>query len=333
MTELHGILIIDKPAGMTSADVVSRVKRALQVKRIGHTGTLDPMATGVLPLCLGEATKVAGYLLAEDKGYEGELELGVETDTLDAEGAVTARQPEAAAAVTEAALRQAMAGFLGPGEQIPPMYSALKRNGRRLHELARAGETVVRAPRPIIIHHLEMLRFSPPRARFSVLCSKGTYVRSLVHDIGRILGCGAHLTALRRTSSGAFALDRAIALDQVEQAAGDAVAHALISPGAALGHLPAATVPPARVRAVRDGQPLTWNDVAPVPAPAPGTTVRLLLPGGELLALATIEPGAPGEGPRAAGRLRYCRVFTYGLTNRPVSSNLSASRRPVACRE
>lgn len=328
MSELHGILVVDKPAGMTSADVVSRVKRALGVRRIGHTGTLDPMATGVLPLCLGEATKVAGYLLAEDKEYEGELLLGVETDTLDAEGAVTARDEAGAAAVSEERLRAVMAGFAGPGVQVPPMFSALKHKGRRLHELARAGQVVDREPRPIVIHRIELRAFTPPRAGFAVHCSKGTYVRSLVADIGRALGCGAHLTALRRTRSGAFTLAQSLPVDQIaqiarDQAAGqlarDSAALALVSPARALDHMPGATVPHALVDAVRNGQPLRWADVTADAPPAPDVTVRLLLPGGDLLALATAEPAG-------SGRLRYCRVFTYGLTKRPVSSNLSGSR-------
>lgn len=334
MSEIHGILVVDKPAGMTSADVVSRVKRALGVRRIGHTGTLDPMATGVLPLCLGEATKVAGYLLAEDKEYEGELLLGVETDTLDAEGAVTARDEAGAATVSEARLREVMAGFAGPGVQIPPMFSALKHKGRRLHELARAGQVVDREPRPIVIHRIELRAFTPPRASFVVHCSKGTYVRSLVADIGRALGCGAHLTALRRTRSGAFTLAQSLPMDQIDQiahdqqiardsaareAAGDSAARVLVSPARALDHMPGTTVPHALVDAVRNGQPLRWADVSADAPPAPEATVRLLLPCGELLALTTVEPGG-------SGRLRYCRVFTYGLTKRPVSSNLSGSR-------
>lgn len=327
MSELHGVIVIDKPQGMTSADVVHRVKQALGLDRVGHTGTLDPMATGVLPLCLGQATKIAGYLLAEDKAYEGELELGTETDTLDAQGKVVRTDLEAARAVTRERLCQAMAGHIGPGEQVPPMFSALKHKGKRLHELARAGQTVARDARPIVIHALELMGFEPPRARFHVHCSKGTYVRSLVADIGRELGCGAHLTALRRVRSGAFALDQAMELADITV---ENSRRRLISPAFALAHLPALTLPEALVEAVANGQHLTWTMMTRTagsepaaqgrdvpPRPEPGSLVRLLLPGGELLALARIHDDE---------RLRYERVFTYGLTKPPVSSNLPHPR-------
>lgn len=321
MSDRCGILVIDKPAGMTSAQVVQRVKRALRIKRVGHTGTLDPMATGVLPLCLAQATKIAGYLLAEDKAYEAELELGVETDTLDAQGQVTRRDPRAAAAVDEAGVRRVMAELVGPGEQIPPMYSALRHKGKRLYDLARAGQTVERPPRPVVIHELAPLDIALPRARFFVHCSKGTYVRSLAADIGQRLGCGAHLTALRRVRSGAFTLEQAVQLAEVEDSPGDILARAGIAPADALDHLPAVHVPGRLVRAVAAGQRLSWSRLAggraePAERPAGDTVHRLLLPGGELLALAVVG----GD-----GRLRYERVFTYNLTKRGGSSNLPRS--------
>ncbi len=327
---------------MTSARVVDAVKRALGLRRIGHTGTLDPMATGVLPLCLGEATKIAGYLLAEDKGYEAELLLGVETDTLDAEGAVTARDPAGAAAVTEAQVRQALAGFVGPGEQVPPMFSALKHRGRRLYDLARAGETVERPPRPIVIHELTLRTLALPRIGVFVHCSKGTYVRSLVADLGRALGCGAHLTALRRTRSGAFALDRALPLAELTI---EAAQRALVTPAEALAHVPALTVPPERIREVLSGKLLPWTAFGVDASPVADGPVRLVLGDGRLLALVTAgagEPGGDAEGRPdpsisvdsaasagqagcAPGALRYLRVFAYDLTNPAASSNLSAS--------
>ncbi|HWN70613.1 MAG TPA: tRNA pseudouridine(55) synthase TruB [Haliangium sp.] len=338
LTALDGVLVVDKPAGMTSAHVVARVKRALRARRIGHTGTLDPMATGVLPLCLGEATKIAGYLLAEDKAYEAELLLGVETDTLDAEGAVTARDPDGAAAVTEAAVREVMAGFVGPGVQVPPMFSALKHQGKRLHELARAGESVDRPPRPIVIHELTVRELALPRVRFFVHCSKGTYVRSLVADVGRALGCGAHLTALRRTRSGGFGLDRALDLAELGP---EAARRALIAPAEALAHVPAVTVPPERERDVATGKLLPWTALGLAGPPVADGPMRLVDAGGRLLALVTADPApipssiatsitaantasdlTPG---RASGSLRYLRVFTYDLTNRATSSNLSGS--------
>jgi tRNA pseudouridine55 synthase len=288
---LDGVLVIDKPAGLTSADVVARVKRALRGQassdRFGHTGTLDPMATGVLPIVVGEGTKVAAYLLADDKAYDGELELGLTTTTLDIEGEVTARAD--AGAVTEAALRAAMAAWLGDREQIPPMYSALKQNGKRLYDLARKGIDVEREARPIRIGRFELLDFTPPRARFVVECTKGTYVRSLVRDVGEVLGCGATLTALRRTRAGRFDLSQAIPLGELTPAA---AAPRIVPVGEAIAHLPAVPLDARTAIAVRHGKPL--------PAPADlSPPVRLVAPDGSLAALAEV----------AEGKFRYLRVF------------------------
>jgi tRNA pseudouridine55 synthase len=216
--ELGGVLVVDKPAGLTSAGVVGAVKRLLQCKRAGHTGTLDPLATGVLPICLGEATKAAGLLIADDKAYEAELELGATTDTLDAYGAILTEDRAAAAAVTADDVRAALLAFAGRSQQMPPMYSAIKQNNRRLYTLAREGQVVERESRAIEIHRLELLSFDLPRARIAVECSKGTFVRSLIDDLGRALGCGAHLTALRRTRCGPFALEHAVRLEDLPHA-------------------------------------------------------------------------------------------------------------------
>ncbi|RMH39416.1 MAG: tRNA pseudouridine(55) synthase TruB [Deltaproteobacteria bacterium] len=294
---MHGVAIIDKPAGMTSAEVVARVKRIAGVRRCGHTGTLDPMATGVLPVCLGEATKLAGYLTAEDKAYDGEMVLGVETDTLDREGRVV--RTADASGMTRAALERAMAQWVGEIDQIPPMYSAVKRDGRRLHELARAGEVVDRPPRRVRVDSFALRGFDPPRASFSVVCSKGTYVRSLVADVGAALGCGAHLAALRRTRAGRFGLDRAVPLAGLDAAA--LRAH-LIDPAEAVDRLRAVPVPADRVRHVRHGRP-PGEVVREI---GEGERIRLLTPEGALLAL--VEGSAAGP--------RYLRVFTYGLTAR-----------------
>lgn len=209
---MNGVLVVDKPAGVSSAGAVDRIKHALGVRRVGHGGTLDPLATGVLPVCLGAATKLAQYLLADDKAYEAEGLLGVETDTLDRTGTVTA---ERAVEVTREALLAAIAGRLGEQDQIPPMYSAIKQGGVRLYQRARAGEQVERAARRIRIERLDLLAFEPPRFRVAIACSKGTYVRSLIADLGHDVGAGAHLTELRRTRSGRFTLDQAIALERV----------------------------------------------------------------------------------------------------------------------
>jgi tRNA pseudouridine55 synthase len=250
----------------------------------------------VLLVCLGEATKIAGLLLGEDKAYEGELELGRETDTLDAEGQVVRQRPEEAARVQRGALSEAMARFVGRGEQVPPMYSAVRQGGRRLHELARAGQEVERAPRPVLIRRFDLLSFEPPRARFAVECSKGTYVRSLVADLGDALGCGAHLTALRRTRSGGFGLDRAIRLEDVNP---DAVAAPgrLVPPAEALAHLPQVTLTADQERAVANGKPMLWKDLSPLPAPA--DPVCLLTADRHLLALIDVNEG----------RVRYRRVL------------------------
>jgi len=210
---VNGVLVLDKPAGMSSASAVDAVKKRLGAQRAGHGGTLDPIATGVLPICLGEATKLAQYLLADDKGYEADLLLGVETDTLDRTGTVTATHP---VSVTREAVLAALAARTGAQDQIPPMYSAIKQGGVRLYHRARAGEEIEREPRRIRIDSLELLAFEPPHLRIAIACSKGTYVRSLIADLGRDLRCGAHMTELRRTRSGVFTLAMAHDLDRLD---------------------------------------------------------------------------------------------------------------------
>jgi tRNA pseudouridine55 synthase len=287
---LHGVLVVDKPGGMTSAHVVARVRRALGEKSIGHTGTLDPMATGVLPLVIGEGTKIAQFLLADDKQYEGELELGVVTDTLDVEGQVLARRDPAG--IDEGAVRAAMGRLTGELSQVPPAYSALKQDGVRAHERARAGLAVELAPRPVRVDRFALSDFAAPRARFVVDCSKGTYVRSLVRDLGEALGCGATLTALRRTRAGRFDLAQAISLEQV----GDPASRArVIPPAAALDHLPAWHLSATEAARVAQGQRLPLP-----PDSSPGQLFRMLAPGGALAALGQVGPD---------GRLLYLRVF------------------------
>ena len=298
---MNGVLVIDKPGGMTSHQVVADVSRRLGRLKAGHAGTLDPMATGVLLVCVGEGTKVAGVLLADDKGYEGELELGAETDTLDAEGQVVRERRAEAARVDRAALEAAMAARRGRSEQLPPMYSAVKVRGRRLHEAARAGQEVERAPRSIEIRRLDLLSFEPgpdgpPRARFRVECSKGTYVRSLVADLGEDLGCGAHLTALRRTRSGRFAIEQAIPLADVSP---ETAAAALVPLAEAVGHLPRTVLPAALVPAAATGKPMNWDEISGGQEPPGPEGMALLTPGGALLALAEVD----------GGRVRYRRVF------------------------
>jgi tRNA pseudouridine55 synthase len=241
---IHGVLVVDKPAGITSASVVEQVRRTLGLDRAGHGGTLDPIATGVLAVCVGSATKLAQFLLADDKAYEAEGVLGVETDTLDRTGRIVGQR---AASVTRDALLAVLAAHLGEQDQTPPMYSAIKQAGVRLHDRARAGEIVERAARRIRIDRLELLGFEPPRFRIAIACSKGTYVRSLVADIGSALGAGAHLAELRRTRSGRFTLDQAVTLDRLPEAK--------LIPLALATDLPRVIVPRALVRAVSSDRP------------------------------------------------------------------------------
>jgi tRNA pseudouridine55 synthase len=207
---LDGVLLLDKPVGLSSNDALIRAKRLYRVKKAGHTGTLDPLASGLLPLCFGEATKFSQDLLEADKTYEATMRLGIRTTTGDAEGeAVETRD----VTCDEAAVREAMTRFLGDIVQIPPMYSALKRDGKPLYEYARAGQTVEREGRNVTILALDMIACELPDVTFRVTCTKGTYVRTLAEDIGEALGCGAHLVMLRRTGVGALTLDHAVTLD------------------------------------------------------------------------------------------------------------------------
>jgi len=209
---VDGVLLLDKPSGMTSNDALQKARRLFSAAKAGHTGTLDPLATGLLPVCFGEATKFSSDLLDADKTYEADVLFGVTTDTGDAQGAVLEQR---AVAFDRAALDAVLERFRGPISQIPPMYSALKRDGKPLYELARQGIEVERAARAVTIHELALLSFEGERCRLRVCCSKGTYIRTLAEDIGAALGCGAHLTALRRTVVGPLTLIGAATLDEL----------------------------------------------------------------------------------------------------------------------
>jgi tRNA pseudouridine55 synthase len=211
--QVDGVLLLDKGQGMSSNDALQKARRLFSAAKGGHTGTLDPMATGLLPLCFGEATKFSADLLDADKTYEAEIRLGVSTDSGDAEGTVTAT---AAVNVSETDIHRVLPQFTGNIMQVPPMHSALKRDGRPLYELARQGITVDREARPVTIHAIELLAVAGDTLRISVSCSKGTYIRVLAQDIGAVLGCGAHLTALRRTRVGDLVLDGALTLQQLD---------------------------------------------------------------------------------------------------------------------
>lgn len=250
---------------MTSNSALQGARRLFSAAKAGHTGTLDPLATGLLPLCLGEATKFSADLLDADKTYEAEVQFGVTTDTGDAEGAPVRTRP---VLFTAAQLDAALQRFRGPISQIPPMYSALKRDGRPLYELARQGVEVERAARAVTIHELSLLAAGGERARLRVCCSKGTYIRTLAEDIGELLGCGAHLTALRRVAVGPLRVDAALTLDQLVALPEDAREHCLLPPDALLQSLPAVYLDADAVLRFNHGNPVRIT--AEVALPAPG---------------------------------------------------------------
>jgi len=253
-----GILVVDKPSGLTSHDVVDVARRLTGVRRIGHTGTLDPMATGVLVLLVGPATRLAQFAMKGPKEYQATIRLGVSTTTYDAEGEVT-REGEVNADVD--GLRQALATFHGEIMQVPPMYAAIRVNGRRLYEIARRGEYVERKPRRVTIEDIDVLEWDPPNLTIRIRCSPGTYIRSLAHDLGELLGCGAHLTALRRTVSGPFTLDHSHTLEELEELRrAGRLREALLPPSAGLPHMPVVVLSADQTRKVRHGQVITVAD-------------------------------------------------------------------------
>jgi len=359
---LHGVVVVDKPVGPTSFAVVRQARRITGARKVGHGGTLDPRASGVLPICFGEATKLAQFLLDADKEYEATITFGVETDTYDGAGTVTARRP--ADHLERGDVQSALTGFLGEQSQVPPMYSALKRDGLPLYAYARAGKTLDRLPRTIRVHALELRGFTkqeggslplapprtPPRSAWLshaplapsivgkpsdggtildgsssgeqeneaqgftpelvqepgtaqalvlVRCSKGTYVRSLAHDLGRVLGTGAHLAELRRTRSGPFGLEHAISPEALATSP-----LPLISPAEALAHLTTVLVSEDVAAAIGRGQTVTWDRAGELLGQGRerlGDSIRILAPDGHLLAVA---PWAGRESP-----IQTLRVF------------------------
>jgi tRNA pseudouridine55 synthase len=250
---LDGVLLLDKPPGITSQAAVSRAKRALGAAKVGHTGTLDPLATGLLPLTLGEATKFSHTLLDADKAYRATVRLGMTTTTGDLEGEVLTT---ASVAVDRPRVEAALRGFAGEIVQIPPMYSALKHAGKPLYEYARAGTDVPREPRRVIIRSLALESFESPDLCIDVVCSKGTYIRVLGEDIGKVLGCGATLAALRRTKVGDFAVDAAITLDELEAMQPAERLARLMPADALLASLPSLELEAADVLRIVQGQPV-----------------------------------------------------------------------------
>lgn len=252
--QVDGVLLLDKASGMTSNDALQKARRLFSAAKGGHTGTLDPMATGLLPLCFGEATKFSADLLDADKTYEADVKLGITTDTGDAEGQVLTN---AAVTTSIADVERLLPRFTGPIKQVPPMHSALKRDGRPLYELARQGIEVEREARDVTIHALDMLGLEGDVLRLRVSCSKGTYIRVLAADIGQALGCGAHLTALRRTRVGDLVLERSVTLSQLElQDEVQRGAH-LLPVDALLQSLPAVHLAAAEANRFSHGNPVT----------------------------------------------------------------------------
>ena len=283
---MDGFLVLNKPLGKTSSDCVVFVRKRLpRGTAIGHGGTLDPMASGVLPVCVGAATRLFDYIIDKQKTYVAELQLGVVTDTQDATGAVVETR---SVNVTEADVRAALPRFIGEIWQTPPMYSAIKRGGKRLYELARRGESVEVAPRACRVDDVRLTAsLGNGRYRLEVDCGKGVYIRTLCHDIGAYLGCGGHMATLARTRAGVFTLENALTLEEVDALGADGLEARLLPMDAAIAHLSAVRVEARHRAAVRNGMPLRpeWLD-----APAPQAEALRVYVGGEFAGI-----GAPRE--------------------------------------
>ena len=306
MPEVSGVVVVNKPSGPTSFDVVRRVKGLFKVKRVGHTGTLDPTATGVLPICVGAATKVAGFIAEGEKEYEATVRFGQITDTQDAAGRVLETRP--VEGLSEDRVREALRSFVGLIEQTPPMYSARKIEGKRLYELARAGEEVERVPRAVNVDEARLTFFQPPDCGIFVRCSKGTYLRTLAHDLGTRLGPGAHLRDLRRVRVGPFAIDESVDLDELMAAAKEdreALNRYLKPLDRALSDLAELRMDSQLTRRVAHGHTPGPADLSRLRAPPypRGRRVRLVDPTGHVLAVAESD---------GVGTLKLLRVLAHG---------------------
>lgn len=280
---MNGILLVDKPSGMTSHDVVDRVRKAAKMRRVGHTGTLDPAATGLLILCLGNATRLSEFLTGLDKVYEGTMRFGVITDSYDFDGKVVEQRP--VPALTPEQIQGAFNEFTGEIMQVPPMVSAVKVGGERLYKLARKGETVEREPRKVNVKEFALLSYNEPDAAFRVRCTRGTYARTLCFDVGEKLGCGATLASLRRTAVGKHTIERAKALDALQTP--EDVTAALLPVNDALD-LPAVCVRNASRNTVSTGGALEQRDLRG-DCPAEKGWVQVKAENGELLALGEVQ--------------------------------------------
>jgi|SRR5579859_1486968 len=283
-----GLILLDKPTGPTSHDMVYAVRRGAGEKHVGHAGTLDPLATGLLVMCLGPATRLSEYLSGKDKRYTARLRFGQTTNTYDAQGEVTATS---LALPDRLAVEAALAGFRGAQQQVPPAFSAIKRGGQKAYDLARRGEAVVLEARPVVIHALELVDWQPPEALIEVHCSAGTYIRSLAHDLGQRLGCGAHLTALRRTASGALRVDDAVTLAALQEAFTRHDWRQYLRPAdLAVADWPVVQLSADDAMRVRRGQTVTIeSSLIDLPGEALG---RAYNPAGEFIAVLRADPAA-----------------------------------------
>jgi tRNA pseudouridine55 synthase len=306
--EVHGLLSVNKPADWTSHDVVAKLRRAMGVRKVGHTGTLDPMATGVLLLCVGKATKLAGFLVGLEKEYLATMRLGAVSDTLDGTGHITVNEENPQ--ISRAQFDAILPSFLGRQEQVPPMYSAVKHKGQPLYRLARRGHVVERQPRKITIRSLEISRFKPAQITFRVVCSSGTYIRVLASDMGKELGCGAFLEQLYRTRVGPFQTEDALSLETaVELAQGGDIEKHLLPASRGLHGYPRLIVHPWAAQAVQQGQPLTAEIFLQTdPKAEQGDRVRIEDSEGILLAMARMLVPADGLAEMAPGD-RVCKLL------------------------
>ena len=282
--KINGIFLLNKPIGLSSNHALQRVKRLFNAAKAGHTGSLDPLASGMLPICLGEATKFSQYLLDSDKRYQVQGLLGIKTETADAEGAAIAT---AEVNATEAEVLSVMENYRGNIEQIPSMYSAIKIDGQPLYKLARQGITVERKSRPVTIHELELISFDSPYVEMDVYCSKGTYIRNLVEDIGDDLGCGAHVTRLHRSQVGPYLADAMMSLEQaealVEESGLEALDEMLLPVYSSVAHWPEVILNSSLAFYIQQGQPIQASD-----APLEGD-VRLVTDDGQFLGIGEIN--------------------------------------------
>lgn len=281
---VDGVLLLDKPTGITSTAALARVKRLFDAEKAGHTGTLDPLASGLLPICLGHATRFAGMLLDAPKRYVATIRFGIATATYDAEGTVTATRP---VAFDEGRLLEMIGRFTGPQLQVPPAYSALKHRGRPHYEYARAGIDVPRPPRHVVIRAIRLLEWNEPDARIDIECSKGTYIRSLASRLGEELGCGAHLFALHRIGTGGFTIAQSVTLEALE--ALDRLARdRLLLPAATLvAHMPRVDLVPAAARSFRHGRQIAFD----ADADLPGSALHAAFEGDVLLGIGELRNG------------------------------------------